>query len=396
MDSLRRESSSRRVVPLGRSILANCARRPAETLELGESRDENRTSVRGRVPVCPGVYLWLNGDGTVIYVGKAKSLRHRLSGYFAARTADPKMGRIRRNSNALVWEPISHELLALVREQELIDRFRPPYNVEGKPERRQPGYICLSRGAAPTIFFARTVSPRAEMAVGPIAGRGELREAVAALNYVFQLRDCSERVRLRFSDQLQLFDAGGSAGCLRYELSSCPGPCAGGCSRQSYGRNVERARRFLGGKDAAVLRELELEMVRTASDGRYERAAVLRDQLSRLTWTDRRIRQLSAARKKLHGVWEHPGFDHQRHWMILRDGFLLRCTEAPGGNAADPLRIADWGTATSPSTTGNSPSNLAVNWMLLLAGWARKNPRDGAFMRTDRRWLPARACKTVA
>lgn len=370
----REATGNRRKTGFGPSVVAECARRRLAGMTIAGDLAEARQIARSRIPVCPGVYGWLNSDGTLIYVGKAKSLRHRLTGYFAARTADPKMARIRQNSSTLVWEAVSHELLALVREQELIDRFRPSWNVQGQPERRQPGFVCLSRGAAPTVFFAGSVTGRAALAVGPIAGRGKLRSAVSSLNHVFRLRDCPDQTRFRFGKQLQLFDEPRvAAGCLRYELTSCPAPCSGACSRETYHANVHQARRFLSGRERSVLNKLETEMKDAAGRLAFERAAVVRDQLRSLTWLDRRIRQLAVARKKLNGVWVLPGFDRQDHWMILNAGRIAGCLAAPGEPETVAGVIGLLEREAERSTT-IPQSSLEVNWMLLLGSWIRRQP----------------------
>jgi len=94
-------------------------------------------------PLTPGVYGWLDRNHQLCYVGKSKALRKRLLSYFAKTPADPKMGRIVRHSQRIVWEPVSHELLALIREQELINRWRPDFNKQGQPTRRQPAFLCV-------------------------------------------------------------------------------------------------------------------------------------------------------------------------------------------------------------------------------------------------------------
>ncbi len=367
------DAPPRNPVGFGASVLADCARRPLQQMRLIDQLSQARQQALARIPVCPGVYGWLNSDATIVYIGKAKSLRHRLGGYFATQTSDPKMARIRRNSAVLVWEPVSHELLALVREQELISRFRPPFNVEGKPERRQPGFVCLGNDAAPSIYFSGTIPDDACTSIGPIAGRGELRDAVTSMNYVFQLRDCPDRTRMRFSNQLQLFDDGVAAGCLRYELSSCPGPCAGGCSQSAYEHNTRLARRFLEGRDMTIPDRLEERLNQAVKQLAFERAAVLSDQLKHMKWMERRVRQLNAARRKLNGVWVHPGFDRQQHWMIMRGGNLIGCRAAPVGDRADTesvesLQLIEKSKPAIPATS------LAVNWFLLLGAWARRFP----------------------
>ena len=359
----------------GASILADCARRPMQQLVWDSDLSQARKQALAQIPVCPGVYGWLNSDGTIVYIGKAKSLRHRLGSYFANQTSDPKMERIRRNSATLVWEPVSHELLALVREQELISRFRPPFNVEGKPERRQPGFVCLGKGAVPSIYYSSTSPGDASTSIGPIAGRGELRDAVTSMNYVFQLRDCPDRTKMRFSNQLQLFDDGVAAGCLRYELLSCPGPCAGGCSIAAYEHNVKMARRFLDGRDMTILARLEERLNRAIEQLAFERAGVLSGQLKHMKWMDRRVRQLKAAKRKLNGIWVLPGFDRQQHWMIMRAGNLVGCRRAPAGGRPDPdannfVKTVQTCDPVVPETS------LSVNWFLLLGSWARRYPEQ--------------------
>jgi excinuclease ABC subunit C len=355
----------------GSSLLNACARRPLQHLAFSRQRTAARAEVRQQVPVCPGVYGWLNAEGTLIYVGKSKSLRHRLTSYFAANTTDPKMSKIRRQSRTLVWEPVSHELLALIREQELISRWRPPHNVQGKPERRQPGFICLSRGQAPTLFVAGQVPARAAESFGPIAGRARLSEAIHCLNYVFQLRDCPDRIKMHFSNQLQLFGNDRAAGCLRFELNTCPGPCAGNCSRESYAHKVNKARRFLAGRDTNVLKRLEERMNKAASQLSFERACVLRDQLRQLQWLHRRVQQLSLARRRLDGVWKLPGFDRQEHWIILRGGRIVACTAGP----ADSRSTVACQTA-AERKPGTPRTHLEINLLLLLAAWIRKHPQQ--------------------
>jgi excinuclease ABC subunit C len=361
--------------PFGDSILDRCAIRPASRIELKDSLEELRKRIPGAAPVCPGVYGWLNEDGIIIYIGKAKSLRHRLTGYFANQTADPKMERIRRHSTRLIWEPVSHELLALIREQELIERFRPAWNVAGKPERRQPGFICLGKGAAPGIFFSRAFPEGAGHVVGPFAGRGEMREAVETMNYVFQLRDCPDKTRMRFSNQLQLFEQEHTAGCLRFELSTCPGPCAGACSRTDYERNVDEARKFLERGNAAVGKRLEERFQAAVNGLQFERAAVLFRQLRDIKWMERRIRQVIKARKTLNGLWVLPGFDHQHHAMILRRGLLVGSAGVPrqGKPAGEFRERIERAAALDESLPSTS---LATSWFLILESWSRRFPED--------------------
>ncbi len=387
--STRLENSNRYpCLGFGKSLIPAIARRPVGQLPFASQLEHARREVRQTIPVCPGVYGWFSREGSLLYVGKSKSLRHRLASYFANQTTDPKMEKIRQQSSLIVWEPISHELLALVREQELIDRLRPPLNVEGKPERRQPGFVCISRGAAPRAYFARDVSSRARSVFGPIAGRGQLSSAIVSLNYVFQLRDCAEKTRMQFSNQLRLFDDPHNAQCLRHELLSCPAPCAAGCSRESYLSNVRRAETFLRGRDFTVVNQLEAEMNKAAQRQAYERATVVRDQLSDLRWLGNRIRQLSAARRQLHGIMTLPGFDRNEVWLVLMSGVLKKCIARP------QLHHQMDGTVELISRHANDKrrkiptKSLEINLVLLLSSWLRKHPEQLRTIRSFDDTLP--------
>ena len=347
--------------------------RPLDNLVCAADLSDGRRQVRQNVPVCPGVYGWLNSDQSLIYVGKSKSLRHRLGSYFAKQTTDPKMARIRRQSASIIWEPVSHEILALIREQELIDRFRPPYNVEGQPDRRQPGFVCVAGGAAPTIFFARKVPGRAVQAFGPFAGQSRLGAAIVGMNYVFQLRDCPDKTPMNFTNQLKLFEDIEVAGCLRYELASCPAPCAGVCSSESYRHNVEKAIKFLKGSDKQTLDRLQTRMKRAAGNLSYERATVLRDQLENLTWMYRHVKQLSTARRKLNGVMQLPGFDGQKVWLVLRGGRLRAALNGTPGVGKTESTIHRIQQIQSERVTIPS-GNLDINLLILMSRWIRKQP----------------------
>ncbi len=132
-----------------------CAFRPrVRTRQRGftlaaESR-QSRRLLRRLCPARPGVYGMIDAGGRLIYVGKAKSLRNRLNSYLQTEPADPKAGRIIEHTERVVWETAPHELAALVRELELIRRWRPEFNVRGQPGHFRAQYICIGRARRPT------------------------------------------------------------------------------------------------------------------------------------------------------------------------------------------------------------------------------------------------------
>lgn len=128
----------------GPSLLIQQTRGRIKRNILPLDRLEGRKMLRELCPLTPGVYGWLNADKQLLYVGKSKSLRTRLLTYFAKNPTERKMERIRQQSKYLIWEPISDELLALIREQELIFRWTPEFNSQGQPNRRLPAFLCVS------------------------------------------------------------------------------------------------------------------------------------------------------------------------------------------------------------------------------------------------------------
>ena len=214
---------SKRFAGFGPSILIRQTRGRLRGSQIPNERLAARQMLRDKCPTLPGVYGWLDSNRQLVYVGKSKSLRSRLLSYFAKTPSDNKMVRLRQLSESLVWEPISNELLALIREQELIHRWRPDFNRQGQPNRMQPAFVCISHSAAPNAYLSRQISPRAGPAFGPIAGTRRLRLAIESLNHEFQLRDCADKTKFIFNDQLQLFGDLSAAQCIRYELGTCPG-----------------------------------------------------------------------------------------------------------------------------------------------------------------------------
>ena len=114
----------------------------------------------------PGVYGMLDEGDQLIYVGKAKSLRSRLLSYFRRKSRDRKAGRIISRTRSIVWEHVPSEFAALLRELELIRRWRPRYNVMGQPGRRRPIHVCLGRQPAPYVFLAH-IPPRESISLRP-------------------------------------------------------------------------------------------------------------------------------------------------------------------------------------------------------------------------------------
>lgn len=367
--------------PLGRTpaLVQVCARR----------KPELRAQVREQCPRQAGVYGMVSPKGELIYVGKAKSLRSRLLGYFRPKSRDPKAGRILQHSKAIVWEYAPSEFAALLRELELIQRWRPRFNVQGQPGRRRPLYICLGRQPAPYAFLTRQ-PPAGVLAVfGPIPGGRRALMAVRFLNDSFRLRDCPQTQQMVFADQAELFPVERRAGCLRYEIGTCIGPCLGACARADYSEQVRAATAFLAGTDLGLLETLRNTMVEAAAALAFERAALVRDKWESLRWLHERLDQVQLARKAPPLIYpvEGPGGDDR--WYLIQGGRVVAAIPAPRTateKQAAAKRIGSLLGQENKSLTG-VVSAPEVDGILLLASWFRRHPPE------KDRVIPAQAAR---
>ena len=373
MASLLLSSPPAKFAGFGPSLLVQQTRRRLQTHDLPSDRMEARAMLHDHCPLTPGVYGWLDRNDQICYIGKSKSLRKRLLSYFAKTPADPKAGRIRNHSYRLVWEPMADELLALIREQELICRWRPDFNKQGQPTRRQPAFIGITSGPAANAKFVRRMTTGLSHAFGPIDGTGELRAAVNSLNQVFQLRDCPDKTLFTFNNQPTLFDNPESAKCIRFELGTCPGPCASLCSKSQYRKNVDAAIDFLEGRDLSALGRLEHEMLDAAARQSFERAVVLRDHFDQLTWLSRRLSALRESQKLLNGVLQVTATRERTAWLVLKSGKLLGSLVAPDSaaraTAANSLLVQ-----AAERSSPQAHTILEMSLQLLVMAWFRRHP----------------------
>jgi excinuclease ABC subunit C len=315
--------------------------------------------------------------GTLIYVGKAKCLRTRLLSYFRVRTRDPKAGRIIDHTRAIVWEHSPSEFAALLRELELIRRWKPAYNVQGLPGARRATYICLGRKPAPYLFTSRQPPADVLAVYGPLTGGRRVAEAVRRLNDLFRLRDCEQSQKMHFADQGDLFPVLRPAGCLRFEIGTCSGPCAGGVSRPGYSRQARSARAYLEGKDDSPLRNLRRAMEAAAAGQAYERAAALRDKLDVLEWLSERLAWLQRARREHTFVYPLAGDDGRILWYLVHRGRVRVVVAAPSDVTTRRVAHAAVESVFGPEAadTDAVPADL-VDSILLVAGWFRKHAEE--------------------
>jgi excinuclease ABC subunit C len=310
-----------------------------KSLAVSEDFVGVRRSLRETCPARSGVYGMIDTDGRLIYVGMSIALRKRLVTYFQGGAAIRKECRIAGDTDRLVWEVVGHELASQLRELELIRRHQPRFNVKGRQPDRPLGYIYISREDAPRVRVARRVPKGVRYSWGPLAINWRIKDALEVANRLFKLSDCPASVPMHFADQGSLFSMELRPECLRHEMGTCLGPCAGECTRTQYLAQLRAAQAFLDGHNSAPLVQLDRDLRDAAQLCQFERAASLRDRLERLQYLHDRLELLREP--PLPSRFVYPvSLGRRQVWYLLAGGRVVGATPIPssGEEAAKCLR----------------------------------------------------------
>jgi excinuclease ABC subunit C len=233
----------------------------------GEMRREHISEQRKRLPDQPGVYMFSDADGRVVYVGKSRSIRKRVASHFSSRST---LGRLADEIETIDFLVTGTEAEALIAEQQFIKRHRPILNVKLRDDKSYP-YIGISLDEEyPRVYFTRERHRPNRAYFGPYASARRVRETLELLGKLFQYRTCDGA------------DPGRRSGvpCLDYYIKRCGAPCVGYVDAEEYGRNIEAIRRFLSGRYRDVERDLIAKMEEAAGAQEFERAALFRDRVT--------------------------------------------------------------------------------------------------------------------
>ena len=230
---------------------------------------ENLRDRANRLPLLPGVYIMLDEQGQVIYVGKAKKLKNRVSSYFHGEHL-PKVAAMVdkvRDFNVIV---AASEFEALVLENSLIKRHKPYYNILLKDDKGYPFIRLDMREEYPAMSIASRAGKDGARYFGPFGGRSQTRDIISTVSKALLLPDCSRKFPR---------DIGKERPCLNYHMGACAGWCLRDSDAEDYRRRMTQAALILDGKSAELIADLKAQMEQAAEELRFERAAELRDRL---------------------------------------------------------------------------------------------------------------------
>lgn len=225
------------------------------------------------LPMCPGVYIMKNSDNNVIYVGKSKFLKNRVSQYFVNLASHTQKTRV-MVSQVYDFEYIitDSESEALALECNLIKKYRPKYNILLKDDKQYPYIKITANEDFPRMFVTRKVTKDNSLYFGPYMTALSLKEAVEELRKTFKLRSCKKPVGSKIERP-----------CLYYQIGQCSAPCAGKITKENYLGIISEITSILNGKYESLIEDLKSKMLQASNDLEFEKAAQYRDKIQSVT-----------------------------------------------------------------------------------------------------------------
>ncbi len=235
------------------------------TKEENEARLEKLRAIVRALPEKPGSYQYYDADGTIIYVGKAKNLKSRVSSYFHTEVDRFKTKVLVSKIHDISYTVVNTEEDALLLENALIKKYNPRYNVLLKDGKTYPS-ICITKEYLPRIFPTRTINKKWGTYYGPYSHVGSMHAVLDLIKKLYHPRTCKQ----------PLLEEGVNGGkyqvCLEYHIKNCAGPCIKKQSWEDYQKNINQAREILKGNTRQLLRDLREEMMKLAEELRFEEA----------------------------------------------------------------------------------------------------------------------------
>ncbi len=235
---------------------------------------EDYQKIAPTLPKQPGIYKFIDAEGTIIYVGKAKVLKNRLASYFGNKKHQAHKTRVMvRNADHFEYTIVETEADALLLENTLIKKFQPRYNVMLK-DGKSYSYLCIKNERFPRVFITRRVIRDGSSYFGPYTSKSRLKIILELIKHLFPLRTCNYNLS---EDNIQ---AGKFKVCLEYHIKNCMGPCEGLESAEVYHARIEQIKNILRGNFAAVKQHFKEEMQELAVNLEFEKAQQIKEKLT--------------------------------------------------------------------------------------------------------------------
>lgn len=226
------------------------------------------------IPTEPGIYKYIDDSGTILYVGKAKNLRNRLSSYFGEKKyLTAKTKALTKHAHHIEFTIVETETDALLLENSLIKKHQPRYNVMLKDEKAPLNYVCVRRERFPRVLLVRKIVKDGSTYFGPYLNKWRVSEILDLVKKLFQLRTCTLALTEENISKNKFKP------CLEYHIKNCAAPCVGFETEAEYNRKIEQVKNIFKGNFAAVKSHLKEEMQRFAENLQFELAQQAKDRL---------------------------------------------------------------------------------------------------------------------
>lgn len=232
-------------------------------------------AVQPTLPTAPGIYKFIDDSGKLIYVGKAKNLRNRVSSYFKASHDNYKTYTLVKRAERVECTIVETEKDALLLENLLIKENQPRYNIQLRDDKSYP-HICIKKERFPRVFLTRTIIRDGSEYLGPYTSVKKVRGIIQLLQNIFPLRTCN----LHLSQKK--IDEGKFKVCLEYHIGNCMGPCENKQTEDAYNESIAHIRSILKGNIAPVMRDLKKQMQELSGNFEFEKAHLIKHKISLL------------------------------------------------------------------------------------------------------------------